>query len=1138
LADKQLETLAYRLKDLSSLRNLFSELNFDFTDKPVNKDNWNEDQKKIVQEARVIASKDDYHIYYIQTNTDSLKEWKGIASKIIKDNHGLCMICSHNPSGFKWVFSSLSKEFSKSFSETRHFPIDIQPNIGIPKTFVDFLEKIKVSKDSTGTSIVSQVSEAFDSFAVQIHDELTVNVFEALKILSEGIISDESNNLTLDEQTLEEIRESTFTLLYRIIFILYAEDRGIFPIEEQVYEEKFSFKWLKENWLLHFENQKKLSEYDVQERLWGFFELIEVGSEDLGYDSKEFFMRAYYGRLFDKKMNNVLDHWKIKNKFLLDAISFLIRTQDKNGNYFFLDYSALETRHLGSIYERLLEFHLTVKNKKIAELPNPKDRKSSGSYYTPKYVVDHIVKNTIEPKIIEIIKNNSIKQIQIEKILSLKILDPAMGSGHFLVSAMEYLATRLCEIEFNDVTEFEYIERKRDVVRKCIYGVDINPLAVDLARLSLWLETLYSDKPLTFLSAHLKTGNSLIGMDLQTIFEKQTTLFESEKGRSAFKKNLKKFFMFEGLEDDSTSAVKLKLEEYAKIRSKGSIYYDLKFLLDCKIGGYFGIEIPNLGDYRTKIGENSLDFHIFDQFPKIPELSKQRLVFHWELEFPQIFYDENGQKKSDGGFDVVVGNPPYTKIPAINKKDKDLGIFLKNGLFESATGSFDLSALFIEKGYTLLNKSGRLGFIATNTFFSSNFGIGLRNFLSKQKCIESIINFGDQQVFDGASTYTTILGLNKKNNLQFNYAFIKKINKTEEQLSKLFIKDYEDLTIKCGQINEQQLGEEKWLFIFKNEQQIMSKLKSIPDTLNSISEKIAVGLQTSADSIYILNKIEENDSFTKVFSKELDSSIKLETQILRKFVKGSLDIKPYDIRYSNRMIIFPYKKINDKFEIFSKEEMMAKFPKCYEYLKKFESKLKERVDCPSLWWGHTYPRNLGIFEKKKIMTPFNAFQPSFAFDDEGYCYTTGIAGGYAIISKEMYKMDNNYLIGLLNSILLGKYLIKKGGGTLRGNYVSYEDRFIRDLPIVLPSKRINSEISELVSSIQILKKDLKEISQKTEKVFEINQIESEINDNQCKIDAKVFKLYNLSKKETQQILNIAEVEESIKNIIMSNFEIN
>ena len=555
------------------------------------------------------------------------------------------MICSHNPSGFKWIFSSLSKEFSKSFSETRHVAIEIKPDIGILKTFVDFLEKIKVSKDSTGTSIVSQVSEAFDSFAVQIHDELTVNVFEALKVISEGIILDESNNLSLDEQTLEDVREQIFILLYRIIFILYAEDRGIFPTEQKIYQEKFSLKWLKQEWLLHSDNQKKLSEYDVQERLWKFFRLIELGSEDLGYDSKEFFMRAYYGRLFDKNINSKLDKWKIKNNFLLDAISLLTRTHDKKGNYFFLDYSALETRHLGSIYEHLLEFHLTIKNGKIAELPNPKDRKSSGSYYTPKYIVDYIVKNSIEPLIIEIIEKNTEKQVQIEKILSLKILDPAMGSGHFLVGAVEYLATRLCEIEFGEVSEHEYIERKRDVVRRCIYGVDINPLSVDLARLSLWLETLSSDKPLSFLSAHLKTGNSLIGKDLQSIFEKQTTLFESEKGRSVFKKNLKKFLMFESLEDDSASAVKIKLEEYAKMQSSGTIYYDLKFLLDCKIGENFGITIPNLGDYRAKVGENSLDFYSDENFQKIKHLSNSIQFFHWELEFPQIFYDEQGNRK-------------------------------------------------------------------------------------------------------------------------------------------------------------------------------------------------------------------------------------------------------------------------------------------------------------------------------------------------------------------------------------------------------------------------------------------------------------------------------------------------------------
>ena len=146
---KKLEHLAYILKDLVSLRNLFAELNFDFADEPVNKKSWNDSEKEIVLESKIVAKKDDYRIYYLQTKTDSLKHWKSIATKIIKENHGLCLICSHNPSGFKWVFSSLSKEFSKSFTETRHVPIEIRPDTGVPSNFVDFLEKIQISKDST-----------------------------------------------------------------------------------------------------------------------------------------------------------------------------------------------------------------------------------------------------------------------------------------------------------------------------------------------------------------------------------------------------------------------------------------------------------------------------------------------------------------------------------------------------------------------------------------------------------------------------------------------------------------------------------------------------------------------------------------------------------------------------------------------------------------------------------------------------------------------------------------------------------------------------------------------------------------------------------------------------------------------------
>jgi hypothetical protein len=1091
LADKQLETLAYRLKDLSSLRNLFSELNFDFADKPVNKDNWNDDQKKLVQEARIIASKDDYQIYYIQTNTDSLKEWKGISSKIIKDNHGLCMICSHNPSGFKWVFSSLSKEFSKSFSETRHVPIDIKPDVGVPKTFVDFLEKIKVDKNSTGTSIVSQISEAFDSFAIQIHDELTVNVFEAIKVLSEGIILDKSNNLTLDEQTLEDIREQVFILLYRIIFILYAEDRGIFPTEQQVYEEKFSFKWLKQEWLLHSDNQKKLSEYNVQERLLGFFRLIELGSEDLGYDSKEFFMRAYYGRLFDRKINSKLDKWKIKNQYLLDAISLLTRTRDKKGNYFFLDYSALETRHLGSIYEHLLEFHLTIEEEKIAELPNPKDRKSSGSYYTPKYVVDHIVKNSIEPLIENIVKNNLEKEIQIEKILSLKILDPAMGSGHFLIGAVEYVATRLCEIEFGEVSELDYIERKRDVVRRCIYGVDINPLSVDLARLSLWLETLSSDKPLSFLSAHLKTGNSLIGTELQSIFEKQTTLFESEKGRSAFKKNVKTFLMFEGLEDDSNTAVKMKIEEYEKMQSKGTIYYDLKFLLDCKIGENFGIKIPNLGDYRAKIGENSLDFYSDDNYQKIKQLSNSMKFFHWELEFPQIFYNENGEKSKSGGFDIVIGNPPYVRVESI---EPELADYYKTK-FESVYQRCDLFITFIEYGMELLKQNCRLGFIVSNQFFRAEYGEKIREIIVDKYNIENLIDYTNYSPWKKISTYSCILFLSKQK-MKKNIATRILSNEAVKQLNKNGLENIKNIKdIQIFEFDFKTLSSEPWVIRPKMELDILKKITNKEFQKIGKYCNISSPLKTGKDSILCGELISKQDN-SIVLSFENDGKLTLEKEIWKPLIRP-VDIKKWNVNKPKEFVFFPYIENDSKFELISENNFKTKYSQTYNYLSKYKKILLERKDSRLTWAQKKLPwyslHRLGKpsnHQKNKIVTNSIINSSKFSFDNIGYFVPTGGVLGVAI-----NEIDPYLLLGYLNSKIV-LYFLRSISSPKRGGYISLDVGTLSEVSIPVFSSSSKTKISKIVQSIL-------ECTEDDQKILEL---ENEMND-------EVFNAYDFTNEE-------------------------
>jgi len=839
----KLESLAFRLKDLESLRRLFAELNYEFADEPVYKKDWNQSLKDTVVDSRIIAKKHDFLIYYIKTESNSIRDWKNVATKIITSNNGFCLVCSHNPAGFQWIFSSLSKEFSKSFSESRHIPIDINPNLGIPKPFLEFLESIKIEDSDKGVTILGKISDTFDKFSLQIHDELTVNVFQALKTLSEGIIGDKNNNLEPNVETLEKIRESTFILLYRIIFVLYAEDRGIFPVENKTYHEQFSLKWIKQQWILRSKNQQQLREYEIQNRLKQLFRLIEVGSEELEFDPKEFFMRSYYGRLFDRKINSQLEKWNIPNKFYLEIIELLTSTTDNKGNRFFLDYAALETRHLGAIYEHLLDFHLIITNNKIADLPNPNERKASGSFYTPKEIVDYIVTNSIEPLISEIIKNNQSKEVQLEKILSIKILDPAMGSGHFLVGVVEYLAKRLCEIEFGQVNELQYIEKKRDVVRHCIYGVDKNPLAVDLAKLSLWLETLSSDKPLTFLSAHLKHGNSLIGESMTSIYDAQQTLFETQSV-THFKKTVQEFLGFESLEDDTPSAVKAKLEKYEKMQARGTMYHQLRGLLDYKTAEYFGKKLEPWKDLRQKIGVESIDFYSSDSGKSVSELRKEQNFFNWELEFPEIFFDEMGEAKKNPGFDVVIGNPPWDIIePDIdefygqfyNKKDltrfSQLKLVEKNEIIKKLSenqnivnawkkynDNLDLQReyfrkskkyglqsaktiapqnkirpnlykLFIEKFYFLLKKGGCAGIVIPANFYTNIGSKGLRQLIFNETEIISLLSFENRnKIFDIHRQIKFISLIFKKggNTKKFNAAFkldnVNELNSIEKNL--------------------------------------------------------------------------------------------------------------------------------------------------------------------------------------------------------------------------------------------------------------------------------------------------------------------------------------------------------------------
>jgi len=409
-------------------------------------------------------------------------------------------------------------------------------------------------------------------FAKKLEEDIKENIYEALKLLVKGFLEHPDNDLSRYEENIEKIHDNTLILLYRILFIFYAEARELLPTENEVYKS-ISLEFLKKEIAEKIDNRNiLLPGSDVYwDRLKNLFDLINVGSEARKIPKDKLFVAPYNGRLFDPDKYPFLKDYKVGDSYLAEAINLLARR-----NNAFVDYQTLGIRQLGSIYEGLLEYKLKIaeedliitkekgkevyqsvkkakesgkkidKNKvvKAGDLYLVTDkgkRKATGSYYTPDYIVKYIVENTLGP-LVEAMKRDVSENggDLIEELLSIKILDSAMGSGHFLLEAVSFLAREIVEAlgkqgKVDTVGEEDEITwAKRLVVERCIYGVDLNPQAVELAKVSLWLHTVSKDKPLPFLDHHLRCGNSLIGAkigDVSGVLPNAKNKKQKERGK-------------------------------------------------------------------------------------------------------------------------------------------------------------------------------------------------------------------------------------------------------------------------------------------------------------------------------------------------------------------------------------------------------------------------------------------------------------------------------------------------------------------------------------------------------------------------------------------------------------------------------
>ncbi|EAK0439969.1 class I SAM-dependent DNA methyltransferase [Campylobacter lari] len=799
-----------------------------------------------------------------------------------------------------------------------------------------------------------------------------------------------------------------------------------------------------------------------------------------------------------------------------------------------------------------------------------------GSYYTPSFITSYMCKESISKVVLDkfnlafdykaqdlqelksYLREDRVKKEEKVKILnSIKICDPAVGSGHFLVSALNYMLEvyyrlNLFEQDFylsvendeilvqNDKGQFleykrpsfekdkahqiqkELFECKKDIIENNLFGVDINPNSCEITKLRLWIELLkhsfyqsfdgakYHDlKTLPNIDINIKCGNSLI-----SYFEihKSLSHYPNIKERMDKYKRIVKDYK-DGFYTDKTMiskeisnlktsfknfCLKDKFAKEIKQLTNGANEYSKKY------GDYLAQD-ENDENFKSFFSKNMFEFD-FDENKAKKEFDKLKKLyesifdlesanpFEWRFEFSEVL-DESGNFQ---GFDLIIGNPPYIRIQGL---DKNLSQYYKKH-FKVASKNYDIYILFVEQCFKLIKNKGTIAFIMPHKWINADFGLNLREF-AKDK-ISKIISFGEFQVFD-ASTYTALQWFeNNSSHLKFIQTD-KNINSKEEMSNFIFNLQEEDFKI----IDNKKLSSSFWSFEENLNQEIFSKINQ--HILVKDLFRVFVGLQTSKDSVYFLKDCKENENLVKGYSKELNKEVEIEKEILKPLLMGD-SFHRYEKPISNSMVLFPYYRQDDanikaKMSLYDEKELKAKFPNAWEYLKECENVLRARengrLSNDDLWWRYIYPKNQTLFDKEKLLCPDICNNTHFAFDNLGKFYFTTTIYGY--VRNEEYKnLDYKYLIAILNSSLTWWFL-QKTSVVMRGGFYRIKPAYIEKFcipKINSKNEKLANELISLVDEILNLKEQDKNANTKIQ---------------EDKINFIVCKLYNLNEEEIKII---------------------
>lgn len=549
--------------------------------------------------------------------------------------------------------------------------------------------------------IIEKWREASRTEGIRANDQLRVGVEAAIEILGQGFLSFEGNmelRESLQKGTLSVLAyfQELLRLVYRLIFLLTVEERRLLHPKEtseetkSLYREGYSVSKLRDRSI-------RRNAYDRFGDLWQALKIVCLGTSKgesrLGIPA--------LGGLFLATQTPHLDRCALENRTLLEAIYRLCWLKE-DGCIVRINWRDMGSEELGSVYESLLELVPQVKEEgrrftfAHGSEAHGNTRKLTGSYYTPDSLVQSLLDTALEPVILTIIRSN--KEQPAEALLKLTIVDPACGSGHFLLAAARRLAAHVARLKVNGTpTAEDYRKALRRVISCCIYGVDLNPMAVELCKVSLWLEAIEPSKPLSFLNHHIRVGNSLFGTTPKLIaaglpddafiaiegddkrvcasLKKRNKAECSEWGPLFAQQDKARQVQLEQaaasfaeLPDDCFEDIQAK-ENVFRIQETNDVFLLQKKLADAWCAAFvIRKEVLGQGWERKESGITQEYFNALANGQSLPieytrvieSLTHQYQFFHWHLAFPEVF--------ANGGFDCVLGNPPWERVKLQEKE--------------------------------------------------------------------------------------------------------------------------------------------------------------------------------------------------------------------------------------------------------------------------------------------------------------------------------------------------------------------------------------------------------------------------------------------------------------------------------------